>query len=58
MKKLIGKKGGAIFNEIMAKDDKLYSKLGVSSNKEDVHKSIEKFDKGIFPGAFCKIPKS
>jgi phosphoribosylformylglycinamidine cyclo-ligase len=32
-----------------------YSKRGVSSSKEDVHKAIEKIDKGLFPGAFCKI---
>ncbi|MFX0072291.1 MAG: AIR synthase related protein [Candidatus Hermodarchaeota archaeon] len=39
----------------MAENDNLYSKLGVSSKKEDVHKAIEKLDKGLFPGAFCKI---
>ncbi|MBY9008107.1 MAG: phosphoribosylformylglycinamidine cyclo-ligase [Candidatus Lokiarchaeota archaeon] len=33
----------------------IYSKLGVSSTKEDVHKAIENKDKGLFPGAFCKI---
>jgi len=33
----------------------LYSKLGVSSKKEDVHRAIEGLDKGLFPGAFCKI---
>ena len=32
-----------------------YSKRGVSSTKEDVHKAIEKIDKGLFPKAFCKI---
>lgn len=32
-----------------------YSKRGASSTKEDVHKAIEKIDKGLFPGAFCKI---
>ncbi len=35
----------------------LYSSLGVSSKKEDVHKAIENKDKGLFPGAFCKIVK-
>jgi phosphoribosylformylglycinamidine cyclo-ligase len=35
--------------------DKLYSKLGVSSSKEDVHKAIKNVERGIFPGAFCKI---
>ncbi|HPC98102.1 MAG TPA: AIR synthase-related protein [Bacteroidales bacterium] len=32
-----------------------YSKRGVSSSKEDVHKAISALDKGIFPNAFCKI---
>ncbi len=39
----------------MAEDKNIYSQLGVSSKKEDVHKAIKKLDKGIFPGAFCKI---
>jgi len=39
----------------MAENDNIYSKLGVSSKKEDVHKAIENLDKGLFPGAFCKI---
>jgi phosphoribosylformylglycinamidine cyclo-ligase len=41
----------------MAENDDIYSKLGVSSNKEDVHKAIKKLDKGLFPGSFCKIVK-
>ncbi|HXB13102.1 MAG TPA: AIR synthase related protein, partial [Bacteroidia bacterium] len=32
-----------------------YSERGVSASKEDVHKAIEKLDKGLFPKAFCKI---
>ncbi len=32
-----------------------YSKRGVSSQKEDVHKAISKIDKGLFPKAFCKL---
>lgn len=32
-----------------------YSERGVSSSKEDVHKAISGIDKGLFPGAFCKI---
>ncbi|NHJ23320.1 MAG: phosphoribosylformylglycinamidine cyclo-ligase [Candidatus Lokiarchaeota archaeon] len=40
----------------MSEDNKnLYSRLGVSSKKEDVHKAINQIDKGLFPGAFCKI---
>ncbi|HOW10828.1 MAG TPA: AIR synthase-related protein [Bacteroidales bacterium] len=32
-----------------------YSMRGVSSSKEDVHEAIRNIDKGLFPGAFCKI---
>ncbi len=32
-----------------------YLQRGVSSGKEDVHQAILKVDKGIFPGAFCKV---
>jgi phosphoribosylformylglycinamidine cyclo-ligase len=32
-----------------------YGLRGVSAQKEDVHKAIESFDKGLFPNAFCKI---
>jgi phosphoribosylformylglycinamidine cyclo-ligase len=39
----------------MAENNHLYSKLGVSSKKEDVHEAIKDTDKGLFPGAFCKI---
>ncbi len=41
----------------MAEDKNIYSNLGVSSKKEDVHKAIEHLDKGLFPGSFCKIVK-
>lgn len=34
---------------------KRYAQRGVSSAKSEVHKAIEKVDKGLFPGAFCKI---
>ncbi len=39
----------------MLENNNIYSKLGVSSKKEDVHGAIQFIDKGIFPGAFCKI---
>ncbi|MFW9821495.1 MAG: AIR synthase-related protein [Candidatus Thorarchaeota archaeon] len=39
----------------MTNNENIYSKLGVSSKKEDIHKAIEKLDKGLFPGSFCKI---
>ena len=32
-----------------------YMDRGVSASKEDVHQAIKNIDKGIFPGAFCKI---
>ena len=39
----------------MAENNNLYKTLGVSSKKEDVHNAIKSIDKGLFPGAFCKI---
>jgi phosphoribosylformylglycinamidine cyclo-ligase len=39
----------------MTRDDNLYNTLGVSSKKEDVHKILKSINKGLFPGAFCRI---
>ena len=33
----------------------LYNQRGVSAQKEDVHNAIKNIDKGLYPGAFCKI---
>lgn len=33
----------------------LYSKRGVSAQKEEVHEAVKNLDKGLFPNAFCKI---
>src|SRR5215203_2567733 len=33
----------------------LYSKRGVSAQKEEVHAATQKLDKGLYPKAFCKI---
>lgn len=33
----------------------LYTKRGVSAQKEEVHKATEKLDKGLYPHSFCKI---
>lgn len=33
----------------------LYSKRGVSAQKEDVHAATKTLDKGLYPKAFCKI---
>ncbi|MCL2775801.1 MAG: AIR synthase-related protein [Oscillospiraceae bacterium] len=32
-----------------------YTSRGVSATKDEVHSAIEKHDKGLYPGAFCKI---
>jgi phosphoribosylformylglycinamidine cyclo-ligase len=37
------------------KDSNIYENLGVSATKNDVHKALKGQDKGVFPGAFCKI---
>jgi len=39
----------------MSDEKDIYSQLGVSFKKEDVHKAVQSIDKGLFPGAFCKI---
>lgn len=39
----------------MSKSNDRYAARGVSSQKEDVHAAIRNIDKGLFPGAFCKI---
>jgi phosphoribosylformylglycinamidine cyclo-ligase len=33
----------------------LYSKRGVSAQKEEVHRATEKLDQGLYPHAFCKL---
>src|SRR5215831_14062993 len=33
----------------------LYTKRGVSAQKEEVHKAIKKLDKGLYEFAFCKM---
>lgn len=32
-----------------------YTLRGVSATKDEVHKAVEKLDKGLYPAAFCKI---
>jgi len=32
-----------------------YTRRGVSSKKEDVHRAIKNLDRGLYPNAFCKI---
>jgi len=38
-----------------AEDGSRYARRGVSSGKADVHAAISGVDKGLYPGAFCKI---
>jgi len=33
----------------------LYSKRGVSAQKEEVHEAVKNLDKGLFANAFCKV---
>ena len=33
----------------------LYSKRGVSAQKEEVHAAVQRLDQGLFPNAFCKV---
>lgn len=33
----------------------LYSKRGVSAQKEEIHEAVKDLDEGLFPKAFCKI---
>ncbi len=42
-------------NDMEKTNTNRYAGRGVSSAKEDVHSAIEKIDKGLFPGAFCKV---
>ena len=39
----------------MAPSQSRYNLRGVSSSKEEVHKVVDGMDRGIFPGAFCKV---
>lgn len=36
-------------------NDNRYLQRGASASKEEVHDAVRNLDKGIFPGAFCKI---
>ena len=37
------------------KESNKYLLRGVSASKEDVHNAIKNINKGLYPGAFCKI---
>jgi phosphoribosylformylglycinamidine cyclo-ligase len=39
----------------MNQENGKYAQRGVSAAKEDVHRAISGLEKGLFPGAFCKI---
>ncbi|MGE9297338.1 MAG: AIR synthase related protein [Puniceicoccales bacterium] len=36
-------------------DSGRYAARGVSSSKQEVHATVDKLNRGLFPGAFCKI---
>lgn len=36
-------------------DGGLYSKRGVSAQKEEIHEATKNLDQGLYPGSFCKI---
>ncbi len=40
---------------MMVSETSRYARRGVSSQKEDVHAAIQNIDKGLSPGAFCKV---
>jgi len=42
-------------NEGMEGSQNRYNQRGVSSSKEEVHRVVDSMDRGLFPGAFCKI---
>jgi len=41
--------------DIEKNQNEAYMSRGVSSSKEDIHRAIEKLDKGVVPGAFCQL---
>jgi phosphoribosylformylglycinamidine cyclo-ligase len=43
------------FTALQIKKMSLYSKRGVSAQKEEVHAATRNLDQGLFPKAFCKI---
>jgi phosphoribosylformylglycinamidine cyclo-ligase len=47
-KQVVGKEG-------MEDSQNRYNQRGVSSSKEEVHRVVDSMDRGLFPGAFCKI---
>mgnify|MGYP001567384904 FL=1 len=42
-------------DRIMEDSQNRYNQRGVSSSKEEVHRVVDRMDRGLFPGAFCKI---
>ncbi len=36
-------------------DTERYAGRGVSADKKEVHAAVDKLDRGVFPGAFCKL---
>ena len=42
-------------NKYMEESQSRYNQRGVSSSEEEVHQVVDQMDRGVFPGAFCKI---
>ena len=51
----LGKQVVGLIN--MESSQNRYNQRGVSSSKEEVHQVVDGMDRGLFPGAFCKITK-
>jgi phosphoribosylformylglycinamidine cyclo-ligase len=47
--------GEYLFLQTLINQMSLYSKRGVSAQKEEVHAATKHLDQGLFPNAFCKI---
>jgi len=49
------RKNVCLHSNIKKQMESKYNQRGVSATKDDVHAAIRDIDKGLFPGAFCKI---
>lgn len=47
--------GSVSFAALKHSSMSLYSKRGVSAQKEEVHKAVQHLDQGLYPHAFCKL---
>jgi phosphoribosylformylglycinamidine cyclo-ligase len=52
---MAARKNVCLHPDIKKQMESKYTQRGVSATKDDVHAAIRSIDKGLFPGAFCKI---